>query len=1020
MNLARLSIDRPIYTWIVILACSLGGVLGFMNLGRLEDPAFTIKTAVVHTQYPGASAETVAREVSEPLESVIQQMGEVKEIRSRNQPGASLIFVDMGDEFDGGELPGLWTQLREKVAQAALPSGAGPAFVNDGFGDVFGIYYAASAPGYSDAEVYALSQHLRRELLAVPGVADVALSAVPEEVIYVEPDLALSANLGVPPSVLQGALENANTIGDAGGFRRRGGRAMIQTPEGDDSVEEISGLSIGVGGEVISLQDFASVTRAREADPDLIIRHNGKEAFTFGVAGLATENIVAVGRRVDARLAQLGESMPVGIGIEPVYQQHAVVEEASNGFLINLALSVSIVVVVLALFMSVRAAVVVGSTLLLTVAGTLLFMWLFSIEMERISLGALIIAMGMLVDNAIVVAEGMQVAMRRGVPSRRAASESSSKAQIPLLGATVIAILAFAGIGLSNDATGEYLFSLFAVIAISLLLSWALALTVTPLLGHYFLKQGPAGDQDAYGGFAFRAYRAVLGACLRVWWLVILALAGLTVVSVMVFSQVRQQFFPFSNTPLFFVHYQLAQGASIHETSADLAALEDWLLQQPETTSVTAYAGGGASRFLLTYQARDPNPGYGHLIVRTPAKDVIPGLMDRLEDYAARALPQGEMRVQRLAFGPGGGSPIQARFSGPDPTVLRRLAEEAAARLSAASDDIVAPSIDWREKEQVLKPLYATERAQQAGISRDAVADTTLFATAGIAAGVFREGERHIPIVLRSPRDGHSLNDQLIWSDVSNATVPFEQVTDGLAFEAQDTLLMRVDRVFTITVSADIAQGLTAGQVQRQVRATIEEMEIPAGYRFEWGGELESSANAQEALGGQLPLTVVLMVLISVLLFNALRQPIIIWLLVPMSLIGVSLALYGTGLPFSFTALLGLLSLAGMLIKNGIVLVEEIDIARQAEPDLPLSQAVSRASVSRMRPVMLAAATTILGMTPLIWDAFFQSMAVAIMGGLAFATVLTLLAAPVLYFALFGRGRKGRMSESPAPPEERA
>ncbi|MCY4327723.1 MAG: efflux RND transporter permease subunit [Rhodobacteraceae bacterium] len=1005
MSIARLSIDRPLYTWIIILTCLFGGLLGFLNLGRLEDPAFTIKTAVVYTLYPGASAETVAREVSETLESVIQRMSEVKEIRSRNEPGISLIYVDMDDTFDGTELPRLWTKLREKVGEARLPEGAGPAVVNDGFGDVFGLYYAVSAPGYSDAEIYDLSHYLRRELLAVNGVADVALSAVPSEVINVEPNLSLSANLGISPTVLKVALANANTIGDAGSFERGNGRTLIRTPEGNDTLEEISGLTIGIGEEVISMRDFASVTRARDSTPDRIIRHNGTEAFTIGVAGLAAENIVAVGQRVDDRLAELGESLPIGVVIAPIYRQHVVVEEASNAFLVNLAMSVGIVVVVLALFMGARAAIVVGSTLLLTVVGTLLFMWLFAIEMERISLGALIIAMGMLVDNAIVVAEGMQVAMSRGLPSRKAAEAAASKTQIPLLGATVIAILAFAGIGLSNDATGEYLFSLFAVIAIALLLSWGLALTVTPLLGHYVFKQDVKGGEDAYSGPIFRAYRTILEACLKVWWLVIPALIGLTVVSVMVFGQVRQQFFPFSNTPLFFVHYQLTQGASIHETSADLAILEDWLLDQPETEDVTAYVGGGAGRFLLTYQTEDPNPGYGHLIVRTSTTEVIPDLINRLTSYAGQVLPQGETRARRLAFGPGGGSPIQVRFSGPDLTVLRYLAEEAVARLAAASDDNVAPVIDWREQEQVLRPVYAVERAQQAGISRDAIAETTLFATTGINVGVFREGERQIPIILRSPRAGNALNDQLIWSEALNEPVPFEQVTDGLRFEAQDTLLMRRDRVFTITVSADIAPGLTANQVQQQVQTSIEEIEIPRGFRFEWGGELESSADAQQALGGQLPVTIVLMILVSVLLFNALRQPVIIWLLVPMSLIGVSFSLYGTGLPFSFTALLGLLSLAGMLIKNGIVLVSEIDNIREAAPDQPLSQSISRASVSRMRPVMLAAATTILGMTPLIRDAFFQSMAVAIMGGLAFATALTLIAAPVLYFLFFGRNR---------------
>jgi multidrug efflux pump subunit AcrB len=931
-------------------------------------------------------------------------MSEVKEVRSVNQPGLSRISVDMKDQYDGEELPEIWTKLRNRVNAARLPSGTGRPFVNDGFGDVFGIYYAVTAPGFSDAEIYEFSTFLRRELLTVDGVADVALSGVPNEVIYVEPDLALTTNLNVPPAAIQGALATANSVVDGGSIQDVDGRTLIQGPDGYDTVQEIAGLTVGVGGEILNLFDFAEVTRARKDTPDLIIRHNGVEAFTLGIAGIASENIVDVGHRADAKLAELAPQIPVGVALEPIYQQHVVVEEASNAFLVNLAMSVSIVVIVLALFMGWRAAVVVGVTLLLTVVGTLFFMAIFSIEMERISLGALIIAMGMLVDNAIVVAEGMQIAMRRGKDSRAAADEAASKTQIPLLGATVIGIMAFAGIGLSPDATGEFLFSLFAVIGISLLLSWVLALTATPLLGHYFFKRGSGEDDDAYGGALFRMYGATLRGALRAWWLVILGLIGITVICFMLFGQIKQQFFPDSNTPLFFVHYKLEQGASIHETSRDLRVFEDWLAEQEDVVAASAFVGRGADRFMLTYQAEDPNPSYGHIIVRTETIDQIAPLIAELETFAAETLPQGEFRAKRLAFGPGGGDPIQVRFSGADPAVLRDLADEAMERFVAASGNIVAPRIDWREQELVLKPVYATDRAQEAGITRDDITSILRFATTGIDAGVYREGDRQIPIVLRADPDaGLALTDHVVYSQNAQSFVPVEQVTDGLTFEAQNTLLMRRDRLLTITVGADIVKGLTAAQVQAEVTDTIEAMELPAGYKMEWGGELESSSDAQASLGRQLPMSLIIMVVISVLLFNALRQPLIIWLLVPMSVNGVSLALLGTGFPFTFTALLGLLSLSGMLIKNGIVLVEEIDLVRAEKPDQDLKASIVEASTSRLRPVVLAAATTILGMLPLIWDAFFRSMAVTIMGGLAFASVLTLVAAPVFYYAFFRR-----------------
>ncbi|MBU2999965.1 efflux RND transporter permease subunit [Roseovarius nubinhibens] len=1015
MTIARASIDKPILTWLLILGCFLGGLWGFASLGRLEDPAFTIKQAVISTSYPGASADQVAREVSEPLESAIQQMGEIDKITSVNQPGSSLIEVEVHSTYDGDMLPDIWTELRAKVRDAArnLPSGVDAPLVNDGFGDVFGLYYAVTAPGYSDAEIYRLGTWLRRELLAVDGVTDVELAGLPEEAIFVEPELAISVAHNVPPQAVVEALATADSVASAGSVEHGNRRTVIEAPEGSDSVSDISGLSIGVNGEVLNLFDVAQVHRGPVDHPSLLLRHNGEAAFSLGVAGRADENIVEIGHRVDDRIAELFAEIPFGVTLNPIYQQHLVVEEASNDFLVNLAMSVAIVVGVLALFMGWRAATVVGATLLLTVVGTLFFMAIFSIEMERISLGALIIAMGMLVDNAIVVAEGMQISMQQGKSSREAAEDTAGKTQIPLLGATVIGIMAFAGIGLSPDATGEFLFSLFAVIGISLLLSWGLAITVTPLLGHYFFKRGTEGGADAYSGAMFRAYAATLRAALKARWLVIAGLVGITVLCLIGFGQIRQQFFPNSNTPLFFVHYKLPQGSTVHDTADDLAVIEDWLDNRDEVTAYTSYAGGGATRFMLTYSAEKPNPSYGHMIIRTESIDTIPALRADLEKFGREALPQGEFRTRRLVFGPGGGDPIELRVSGPDPVMLHQIGQQVIEVMEATSPDVLDPRTNWREPELVIRPDYATERAQSAGISRDDVASTLRFATDGITGGVYREGERQIPIIVRqSPDASSTLRDQPVWSQNAQDFMLIEQVIDGLHAEVQNTLIHRRDRVATLTVGADIPPNRTAAEVFGQIREAVEAIHVPQGYALTWGGEYESSSDAQASLNSQLPLSLLIMVLISVLLFNAVRQPIVIWLLVPMSVNGVALGLLGTGLPFTFTALLGLLSLSGMLIKNGIVLVEEIDLVR-AE-GRPLREAIVEACVSRLRPVVLAGATTILGMLPLLGDAFFVSMAVTIMGGLAFASVLTLIAAPVFYYVIFARSERRAVAAAAA------
>ncbi|MEM9794162.1 MAG: efflux RND transporter permease subunit, partial [Pseudomonadota bacterium] len=863
MSIARASIDRPLITWMIMLGCLLGGLWGFSSLGRLEDPAFTIKSAVIATPYPGATAEQVAREVSEPLESAIQKMAEIDRITSVNQPGRSLIEVEIKATFDGSELPDIWTKLRARIRDAArnLPDGTSAPQVNDSFGDVFGLFYAVTAPGFTDAEKYRLSTFLRRELLAVEGVADVEVTGLPDEAIFVEPNMVVTVNQNVAPLAIVDAISRANSVTDAGSVEGAGDRTLIQAPEGSDSVAAISGLSVGVGGEVLNLIDVAEVSRGRQDNPDLIVRFDGVEAFTLGIAGIATDNIVEVGKRVDARLAELDSDIPYGIELHPIYQQHVVVDQASNDFLLNLAMSVGIVVVVLALFMGWRAAIVVGSTLLLTVVGTLFFMAIFSIEMERISLGALIIAMGMLVDNAIVVAEGMQVTMMRGKTSRAAADDAVAKTQIPLLGATVIGIMAFAGIGLSPDATGEFLFSLFAVIGVSLLLSWVLAITVTPLLGHYFFKQGEAGGRDAYDGLLFRAYAGLLRAALTVRWLVIPGLLAITILCFMGFAQIKQQFFPDSNTPLFFVHYKLPQGVSISRTSEDLKVVEDWLAEREDVVSATTFVGQGATRFMLTYSAEKPNPSYGHIIIRTASLDQIPALQADLEAFGRASFPEGEFRTRRLVFGPGGGDPIEARFSGSDPEVLRALGDQALAAMSASSVDVIDPRTNWREKEWVLKPIYAADRAQTAGVDREDISTTLRFATDGISGGMYREDDRLIPIVVRlNEADNLSLLDQVVFSETAGVFLPLEQVIDGLTFEAQNTLVHRRDRLLTLTVSADIPVDKTAAEVHSEIREAVEAIPLPPGYRMAWGGEFENSADAQESLAGQLPLSFIVMV----------------------------------------------------------------------------------------------------------------------------------------------------------------
>lgn len=1005
MDIARTSIDRPVQTWLIILACLLGGLWAMLTLGRLEDPSFTLKTAVITTPYPGANAEQVEQEVTERLESAIQQLPAVDYVRSRSRPGVSEIDVEIKRAYPSRDMPQLWDELRRKIgdAQASLPSGAGPSLVNDDFGDVYGIYYAVTAPELSDAEIRDLSTLLRRELLTVSGVAKVSTAGERHEALYVDIDSERLASLGMPLEQVTETLRAANAVAGSGAVTLNERRLRIASAPQVVSPTDLAELRLGRPGttQQIRLADIATIQRAETEVPDHLIRFNGEPAFTLAVAGVADANIVEVGQAVIARLHDLQERIPLGVELHPIYEQHQVVDDAIGSFLVNLALAVTIVIGVLCLFMGWRAGLVVGITLLLTVLGTLPFMRLLGLEMERISLGALIIAMGMLVDNAIVVAEGMLIGMQRGANARDAANDATRRTQVPLLGATVIGIMAFAGIGLSPDTTGDLLFSLFAVIAVSLLLSWVLAITVTPLLGHQLLKTS-AQAATPYTGRIYRGYRLMLGGILRQRVAALLVLILFTVGCFLAFGFVKQAFFPASNTPIFFLHYQLPQGTDIRATDRQMQEIDTFIRAQPEVVSLTRFVGRGASRFMLTYSPERPNPSYGLFMIRTAQRDQIEPLAARLRPWLDASQPSAETRIERLMFGPNVVS-IEARFSGPDPVTLRQLGEQA--RRIMEQDALLTDIVDdWRQRELVLTPLFDEERARMAGIQRDTAMRALQFATTGIQAATFREDDRLIPIVLRPPEnerlDVTRLHERQLESAHTNASIPLRQIVERFDTTSEETLIRRRDRVRTLTVQAGTVSGVTASEGLSRIRGSIEAIPLPLGYRLEWGGEYEASGRSRASLRAQLPLGFLAMLVISVLLFGQWRQPLILWLVVPMSVCGVVIGLLASGMPFTFTALLGLLSLSGMLMKNGIVLLDEIDAQiREGKPGV---SALVDASVSRLRPVMLAAGTTILGMLPLLGDAFFASMAVTIMGGLAFATLLTLVAVPVLYALLFG------------------
>ncbi|MBE9553513.1 MAG: efflux RND transporter permease subunit [Proteobacteria bacterium] len=1025
MDIAHWSIDKPVNTWLIVLACLIGGLYGLTSIGRLEDPAFTIKEARVITSYPGATAFEVEEEVTERLESAIQQMPQLEKVTSTSRPGVSVIAVEIKSTFDGTRLPQVWDELRRRIGdtQASLPAGARESVVHDDFGDVYGLFYAVTAPGYTDRELHEIAKEIRRRLLRVKGVAKVALAGALEQRIVIEASQERLATLGLSIEQTTRSINVENSVQTTGALRVGDERVEIPVSSAFDGIATLEANLLGAPGStaIITLGDVADISLQSEDQPSHMIRFNGERAITLGVSAVPNVNIVDVGAAVSTRLEELSAALPVGVDIHAIYNQAAVVDEAVNGFLVNLGLSVAIVITVLCLFMGWRAGLVVGAVLFLTVSGTVFLMKLGGIELERISLGALIIAMGMLVDNAIVVAEGMLVGMQRGGKVRDVASIVVRQTQVPLLGATVIGIMAFSGIGLSQDITGEFLFSLFAVICISLLLSWVLAVTVTPLFGHYLLKSSGKVSRDPYRGIFYRAYRGMLRGALHIRWISLLALILTTAACFYGFGFVKQGFFPNSNTPMFYVHYWLPQGSDIRAVGRDMAVAERFVLELEGVTDVSTFIGRGASRFMLTYSPASTNSAYGHMIVSAETRDKIDGIVPQVQEAFAERLPHAQVYTDRIVFGPDRGAKIEARFSGPDTVVLRQLGEQAQA-IMAGNDAAVDIRTDWRNREIVLQPLLSEDRLEVAGVSRRDIAQSIQFVTDGIEVGRYRDGDETLPIILRAVQDERgdlgTLPDRLVWSSARQAYVPFSGLLERFDTVARETLVKRRHRERTLTVQAEPAPGLTFAEAFKELRPLIEKMTLPPGYALEWGGEFENTAKAQAALGAQAPIGYLVMILITILLFGTVREPLLIWLIVPMSVNGVAIGLLVTGLPFTFTALLGVLSLSGMLIKNAIVLVEEIDLHLNdgKEPYLALVDA----SVSRLRPVVLAAGTTILGMAPLIFDAFFDSMAVAIMGGLAFATILTMIAVPVLYSLFYGIKEARSEMEEPleGPPAD--
>ncbi|EGQ7760331.1 MULTISPECIES: efflux RND transporter permease subunit VmeI [Vibrio] len=1008
-GIAAYFIRNRVISWMVALIFLIGGIAAFFGLGRLEDPAFTIKDAMVVTSYPGATPQQVEEEVTYPIEKAIQQLTYVDEVNSISSRGLSQITVTMKNNYGPDDLPQIWDELRRKVndLKGTLPPGVNEPQVIDDFGDVYGILLAVTGDGYSYKELLDYVDYLRRELELVDGVSKVSVSGQQQEQVFIEVSMKKLSSIGLAPDTVFNLLSTQNVVSDAGAIRIGDEYIRIQPTGEFQSVEELGDLLITESGAqgLIFLKDVAEIKRGYVEVPSNIINFNGSLALNVGVSFAEGVNVVEVGKAFDHRLAELKYQQPVGIEISEIYSQPKEVDKSVSGFVVSLAQAVGIVIIVLLFFMGLRSGLLIGLILLLTVLGTFIFMKYLAIDLQRISLGALVIALGMLVDNAIVVVEGILIGTQKGRTRLQAATDIVTQTKWPLLGATVIAVTAFAPIGLSEDSTGEYCGTLFTVLLISLMLSWFTAISLTPFFADIFfkgqkIKQGEGEENDPYNGVIFVIYKKFLQFCMRrAWFTVVVLIAGLAA-SVYGFTFVKQAFFPSSTTPIFQLDVWMPEGTDIRATNTTLKELESWLAKQEHVDHITTTAGKGLQRFMLTYAPEKSYAAYGEITTRMENYEALKPLMAKFREYLKANYPEINYKLKQIELGPGGGAKIEARIIGSDPTVLRTIAAQVKDIMYA---DPQATNIrhDWRERTQVLEPQFNESQARRYGITKSDVDDFLSMSFSGMTIGLYRDGTTLMPIVARLPEDERidirNIEGMKIWSPAQSEFIPLQQVTMGYDMRWEDPIIVRKNRKRMLTVMADpdILGEETASTLQKRLQPQIEAIQMPPGYSLEWGGEYESSGDAQESLFTTMPMGYLFMFLITVFLFNSIKEPLIVWLTVPLALIGVTTGLLALNTPFGFMALLGFLSLSGMVLKNGIVLLDQIEIEMKSGKEA--YDAVVDAAVSRVRPVCMAAITTILGMIPLLPDIFFKPMAVTIMFGLGFATVLTLIVVPVLY-----------------------
>jgi multidrug efflux pump len=1010
LNLSEWALKHPQMVVFLLGLLSIAGVLAYGGLGQKEDPEFTVKTMVVQAYWPGSSAQQMAEQVTDKLEKKLQEVAEIDYSRSYSKPGVAQIMVNLRDSTPPDAVAGVWYQVRKKLGdiQHTLPQGVHGPYYNDEFGDTFGNLYALTGDGFGYAQLRDYADAARNEFLRVADVNKVELSGVQDERIYVEASNAKLSSLGIDPQLIASTLSATNTVAAAGTVQTASEQVRLAVSGEFDSVESIRAIGIRAGERVFRLGDIAEVRRGVVDPPSSAMRYNGAPAIGLAVSMRKGGDVIRLGRELDVTVKRLQASLPVGVSIHAVSDQPRVVEESVHEFKKSLAEAVIIVLAVSFFSLGVRTGLVVALCIPLVLALTFLAMYFLGIELQRISLGALIIALGLLVDDAIIAVEMMALKLEQGWDRFRAATYAYTATAFPMLTGTLITAAGFLPVGFARSGAGEYVFSLFQVVGLSLCLSWIVAVLFTPYIGFKLLKETPGAhhDEDAvYRGRFYALFRRLVEACLARRRLVIGATLAAFVGSLALFTQVPKQFFPASNRPELMVDLWLPQAATFAASEREVKALEARLRGDPDVEAVTSYIGTGLPRFYLPLDVQTPNLNLGELMVMTKGGEARERVLEKIQRMFDEEFPMVRGRVNRLENGPPVGYPVQYRAFGTDQRQVLDIAGRVA-EILRAHPNLRRVNLDWGERLKRVRVDVDQDKARQLGITSHAIQTALQSSLSGNTVTQYREGDQDLDVVARlvaaERTDLNNLKDAKIYLR-NGKFVPVSQVAH-LRLESEDSVLWRRNRVPTITVRADVS-GAEAPDVTLALKPEIEALArtLPLGYGIDVGGAAESSRKSQASIFAVMPLAVVVVLLLLMVQLQDMKKMALVLATAPLGMIGVAAILAAFRIPFGFVAMLGVIALAGMIIRNSVILVVQID--HDLTEGAPLWTAIVESAVRRLRPIVLTALAAILAMIPLTRSVFWGPMAWSIMGGLAVATLLTLFFLPALYASWYGARR---------------